>query len=297
MRIFIIAFLFSTLVLPAYGGAQDLTDSEGKPIYLDSMSEKESLTSINSNVENMKIDRRDEVTVVEDKYSGDHVAANLENISKLYWKKGALSVSKTSHIDNFLRINECDIYEKFYEDEFEWARIRKAARKMIEANKEHFSDKFKIIIPLDLGRYDMKRKGFPLVSNTSFLDLRRVEIGGGQNEEVCGDPYAIEGYPKSLILILSKPYNLDFIELDEHVAQAFIIQQKYEPTEVPKELRRQGFSRLVYARVRFSLDKYQGETLGEDRLPRAVVFGDIEGVDIFEDAEEKVLIKTINIKN
>ena len=245
----------------------------------------------------MGIDKEAEITVVEDQHVGKYIKPTVENLSKLYWNKDALDLKNDTAIDNFLLINECPIYERFYSDDFEWLRVRKAARKMIAEKKDSFSSKFKMVVPIDLGRYDMTRKGFPLINNTKFLDLRRVDIGGNSSSaDICGNERAIEGYPRNMILILSKPFNYDFVKLDEHIAQAYIVNQKYEPVERPRELRSKQFNRLAFARIRMSFHKYQGQTKGSDGQKRAIMFGKLEGIDIFEDANEKRLLTSIDLE-
>lgn len=245
----------------------------------------------------MNIDREAEVTIIKDKYAGDYLQPTVENLSKLYWKKNALDIKNDAAIDNYLLINECPIYQRVHDDDFEWLRVQKAGRKMIEEQKAGFSDKFKMVIPIDLGRYDMQRKGFPLINNTSFLDLRRVEIGGNSTStDICGNIGNIEHYPRNVILILSKPFSYDFIDLDEHIAQAYIIRQKYDPIIRPKELENADYNRLAFARMRISFDKYQGETKGIDGQRLAIMFGKLDGIDIFEDAAETQLLTSIDLK-
>lgn len=236
-----------------------------------------------------------EVTILEDKYTKQYIQPTVENISKLYWKKDVLDTSNDLAIDNFLLINECDLYQKFYDDDFEWLRIRDAAREMLKENKDSFSHQFKMLIPVDLGRYDMKRRGFPLINNTAFQDLRRVEIGGNSNlAKICEKSGLIEHYPKNLILILNKPFSYDFVNLDEHIAQAYIIRQKYNEIDRPRELQGQNFDRLAFARIRITFSKYQGETKGRDNFPLGIMFGNLDGIDIFEDADEKRLLTSVD---
>ncbi len=238
-----------------------------------------------------------EVTIIEDKHAGKYVEANLENISKLYWNKRALVEANDKAIDNFMLINECAIYEKFFNDDFEWQRVREAGRKMLKEKKTGFSSKFKMVVPIDLGRYDMMRKGFPLINKTAFKDLRRIEIGGNSNHHtVCGNDHIIEHYPRNLILILNKPFSYEFVALDEHIAQAFIIRQKYDKIAIPKELQNKHYDRLAFARIRITFSDYQGETRGSDNFPLAIMFGRLDGIDIFEDANEKRLLMSVDYK-
>ncbi len=248
--------------------------------------------------ENIKSELSDnDITIVKDKHKDAYVHPTLENISRLYWKKNALELTNDAAIDNFLLINECDIYEKFYNDDFEWIRVRKAARDLIKEGRDNFAHKFKVVVPIDLGRYDELRKGFPLINKTAFNGLRRVEIGGNSyREDICGNDGVIENYPRNLILILNKPFTFDFIELDEHVAQALIVRHKYQEIERPRELQNKDFNRLAYARMRITFSEYQGATKGRDSFPLGVMFGKLDGIDIFEDPLEARLLASFDYR-
>lgn len=270
-----------------------LTEEEKKKQEEQEKQEKEGKGITESDIQSSET----EITVIEDEHAGKYVDATLENISKLYWKKNILKEENDTAIDNFLRINECEMYERYYTDDFEWMRIRDAARDMLKETKDNFPYKFKVVLPIDLGRYDMMRKGFPLINKTAFKDLRRIEIGGNSyHSETCGQDGIIDYYPRNLVLILNKPFNFDFIELDEHIAQAYIIRQKYDPAERPFDIRHKHYDRLAFARVRITFSEFQGTTRDSGNLPLAVMFGKLDGIDIFEDAHEKRLLYTADYR-
>lgn len=236
-----------------------------------------------------------EGTFVKDEHADKYVAASVENIAKLLWKKRILDIENDVHIDNFLVINECDIFQKFYNDDFEWVRVRKAARDMIASQVEYFPEHLKVLVPIDFGRYDQERKGFPLIGKTAFKDLRRVEIGGNSAiEKICGFEGNLQGYPRNIVLILRYPFFFDFVELDEHVAQAYIVRQKYAKIKRPNNLIGVNFNRLAYARMRVSFDKYQGQGVGPQGQPVALMFGKLDGIDVFEDPYEKRMLTSID---
>ena len=297
MKIYILLLaIFSLQWQGSSALAQDNQFSAGSTIQFDSEKEEIKPEMDKANIFSPTIPLEAEVTVVEDKHVGDYVQSTVQNLSKLYWKTNALDINNDKVIDNFLMINECEIYQKFYDDDFEWLRVRKAGRAMIKENKDSFPDKFKMIIPIDLGRYDLEKKGFPLISDTAFVDLRRIEIGGNSiREEICSKSAEIEYYPRNLILLLSRPFSYDFVSIDEHIAQAYIIQQKYNPTKAPRRLKDNDFERLAFARIRISFNAYQGETKGEDTFKRAIMFGKLDGIDIFEDPYEKRLLTSVDL--
>lgn len=232
-----------------------------------------------------------ESTVIEDKYVNQYQKSNIQNISQLYWLKEVLDLANDKAIDNFVMINECEFYKKYYTSDFKWGKIRETVRATLAEKKENFSDKFKIIIPIDLGRYDVKKQGFPVINDSAISDMRRVEVGGNE-ERICGESFEIEFYPRSVFLILSEPFNYKFVPIDEHLAQAYIIRSNEVFGNRPRELRGKAFDRLAYARIRMSFSEYQSNIKQRYRADAAVMYGKIDGIDVFENADETGLLST-----
>ncbi len=307
MKHFLIVFAFS-IIFTSLASAQDLDGSANgvepsksfiTPNSFSFESDTETIESKTNDTSNQNRFSTDEpdVTIIEDKYAGQYFTPSVQNLSKLYWNKNTLDLNNDIAVDNFLKINECNLYTDFYNDDFEWTRIRDAARKMLSTSKSSFPDKFKFLLPVELGRYDLEKKGFPLENDTAFIDLRRVEMGGGDNsEDICGSKYTIDFYPRNIVLALSSPFSFDFLPVDEHIAQAFLIRRKYDDFKVDNALRLQGFDRIAYARLRVHLTSYQGQARGKENTMLAVMFGKIEGIDFFEDPYETKLLKSIDFE-
>ena len=239
-------------------------------------------------------------TIIEKPDEDNYVSSSVENLSKLYWKLGALSTKNKEAVDNFLLINECDIYKAFYHDDFQWSDIRSSAAKMIDREKDGFPNQFRFMIPIDLGRYDMRRGGFPLVSDTGVKNLRRIEIGGNDtSSKVCDKVGEIPFYPKNIRMVLNKPLTFDFLPLDEHIAQAFIVRQKYNKQQLSKKDRKIGYGRLAFLQARVTISHFQGleDVGGATDEQVAVVYGQIDAIDVYEDRERTSLLKTITFKN
>lgn len=234
-----------------------------------------------------------ESTVIKDKYAGQYQKSTVKNLSKLYWLKGILDLENDQAIDSFILINECDYYRKHIKDDFKWEKVRDAARRMILENVDSYSDKYKIIIPIDLGRYDPDRKGFPLVNETAFKELSRVQVGGN-DDPVCGLRWNIPYHPKNAHLILNKPFDYDFMEMDEHLAQAYILRNNKHKPKRPKEIQTLEYNRLAFARIRLRFMEYQEEKKQVNRTLVSVWFGKIDGIDIFENADETGLLSSVD---
>lgn len=235
-----------------------------------------------------------EATTIEDMHANEYIKANYKNLSKLYWKKDMFELDDDRAIDQYMMINECEITRDNIKDEFEWLEVQKAARELLKNERSTFSDKFQILLPIDLGTYDMDKKGFPLINDTAYEALRRIEVGGNYVDEVCGYKGLTKNYPANIMLVLKRPFTFDFVSLDEHIAQAFILRRKYQKPKRPKELEGEYFNRLAFMRIRFEVESYQGKTVTPDRETLAVMVGKIHGVEIFEDAEQTRLLTSVD---
>ena len=237
-----------------------------------------------------------ERTVLKDKYKGKYQTSDAESLSGLYWKQGLMDYQNKKMIDNYLLINECEYYKKYFNDDFKWLKIREAARKMISDQAPYFSDKFQIVIPISLGRYDSERKGFKVSEISKFKDFRRVVLNG-RDEEICGKRWIIEHYPRDAAVILNKPFNFDFFELDEHIAQAFILRFNKGLTKKHEDVDDKKYKRVVFMRVRMTFLKYLRTIRRDHRTPAAVFFGQIDGFEIFENSDETGLLYTVDFDN
>lgn len=237
-----------------------------------------------------------EVTVMKDDYAGtEYATPNMQNLSKLYWRLGVFNPSDNKIIDNYLIINECEVYRNFFSDDFEWANVRKATRDMLKDKSPAFTNQFKILVPIDLGRYDTERGGFDIVNRTAFVNSRRVQVtGSGSAFMECGQNNDLAGYPSNVVMILNKPFTFDFVKVDEHVAQAFLLRKRYNAAPLPRELRNLGFQRPAYARMRVTFVRYQGTNDIQGGRKQAVIFGKLDGIDVFEDLKEEMLLTSID---
>lgn len=237
-----------------------------------------------------------ESTVVEDKFAGKYQKTTVSNLAKLYWLRGVLDVDNDTAIDNFIQVQECEFYKDNFKDDFKWMQVRRAARKMIKQDLPTYSDKFKIVVPIKLGRYDTKRQGFPIVDDTSFMNLRRVEIAGNSGQ-ICTETWDLELYPKTLYLLLSTPLTYDFMKLDEHLAQAYILRNNIYDDRGDAGYKDNTYNRLAYARVRMTFSEYQGDEKVRYKERVALIFGKIDGIDIFENADETGLLSSVEIED
>ena len=68
--------------------------------------------------------------------------ATFANVVLATIKQGALDMSSDAAIDDFAKVEYCDIYKKYHGSEFDWRRVRTALRKKIELDKPSYPTRF-----------------------------------------------------------------------------------------------------------------------------------------------------------
>lgn len=148
---------------------------------------------------------------------------SLSNLSKTYWRLMKFDSDDDSAIDNYMKINECELYNEFYHNEFEWSGIRESGRKLLNENKKDFPVHYRFVQPLALGEYSFDRQGFNIADEYKINGLKKFEVASNElYREVCGDKRAIPGYPSALVIELTRPFIFDFVEYEEQRAKSLI---------------------------------------------------------------------------
>jgi hypothetical protein len=238
----------------------------------------------------------DEVTIVRDDFAGKYNISTLENLSKLYWRLGAFDFEDNEAITNYIKINDCKIFTEYLNDDMEWNEIVGSMRQYLKTSRDSFPLNYQFVLELHLGRYDPQKKGFPIVDKTGFKDAKRIQVDSiDSNREICHDYKAIKDYPKSLIILLPEPFSLDFVPVDEHVAQAYILRKKAEYSQLEEALRIKRYERNAYLRMRVTFSQYHGNLRGDQAQVMAILFGKIDGYEIFEDSGQQRMMMSVDL--
>ena len=238
-----------------------------------------------------------DVTIVQDNYKGVYSISTLQNLSRLYWRLGAFDFDDRQALSNFLMINECKLYVEYSRDDLEWNQILQVMKKQIESKKDSYSTQYEFTVPVKLGTYSVREGGFPIVDNTGFYDVKRLEMpGASSNGDVCYERDEIPNYPRDVLLIMDKPFSLTFIELDEHVAQAYILRQKQKLESLKDEQKLRRDERYAYIRLRVTFYQYNGTIKGRHLAKNAILYGSIDGYEVFEDPRQQLLMKSVSLR-
>lgn len=239
----------------------------------------------------------EEVTIMRDYYAGEYNSSTLENLSRTYWRLGAFDFDDDEAIANYLRINDCKIVVEYLNDDIEWKSILRTMKDHLRNDKEKFPLNYQFVIELKLGRYNIQKGGFPLAERTGFVNSKRIEVSSiNKNPDVCYDYNSIKDYPEGLIILLSQPFTLDFVKVDEHVAQAYLLRKKDEYSRYGEQDRITRYERNAYLRLRVTFSQYHGNIRGNEAGILAIMYGNIDGYEVFEDAAQKRLLSSVDLK-
>lgn len=209
-----------------------------------------------------------------------YVPPTYDSLARAFWSLNVYSTDEEPMIDNFLMITECDLYRKFYTNEFEWKKIREATRIYLDKYKSSFTRRFEYTQPIFLDRYDFKLKGFSLMEKNVFQTSTKIEVASNLATTVkCSDiDYNnVPGYPSAMMLSVRTPFKLSFIRVNEDLAQEFL------KIGDEKNLDLSG-GRPAYIRFRIRADRYYGLTYVSQR-PYANFGGVIETIEVFGDPD------------
>lgn len=220
-----------------------------------------------------------------------YLDVNMESLSKTYWRIGKMDIENDNHIDNFILINQCDVFREYYHNEFQWDKIRQSARQMLDANKRSFPIRLQTVQPLRFGEYNFEKEGFELWADYDIDGMRRQEIMANEFEdEICGYAYnrKIAGYPRGIVAEFSQPITLDIVPVRPEKAERYIQEKAenfktrdyYQQTE--KALYK---SRDAYLVLKFKAFAYKGDGESRDGQKLASILSVIEALEVYSDKE------------
>ncbi len=210
----------------------------------------------------------------------NYVSITYDNLARTLWAMNVHALDDDLMVDNFLRITECNLYNKFFMNEFEWEKIRDATRKYLMKFKEDFPRRYEYIQPLYLDRYDFALKGFELMKDSAFTQSTRLEMASNvYYKSKCGSEAIrhVQGYPDSVVLTTRRPFKLSFIRVNEALAKEYLAFVKGRYND-PKR------GRPAYMRIRVRLDQHLPDLQISQGL-YSNYGGVIETIEVFADRD------------
>ncbi len=231
----------------------------------------------------------------------EYIEPTFKNLSKLYWTMGMFDpVDDPEAVTKYIMINECDIYHDFYHDDFEWRRIHEMTTQYLSANRASFPRHFEFVQELHLGRYDIERETFEVLTDNVTAGTRRFETYiNFFTEEVCGMTGMIDGYPRNIILSLSRPFVIRELNVPAEKAKDYLMrtrfQQQAEHRDQSRDYLVKNYERMAYLRIRVRMIKFIETQTSRDGEQLPVIFASMDGYDVYEDRDREHLLFTTSM--
>ncbi|QQG35434.1 MAG: DUF4852 domain-containing protein [Micavibrio aeruginosavorus] len=230
-----------------------------------------------------------------------YVDPTVYNLAHLYWTLGMLDLNNNDHIDNFLLVTECNMFQTYVTNDLEWAEIRENTRNFLRENYRYFPTYFKISIPLYLRNYDTKLERFDVDQAKSAVDnARRIDTIYNTALTVCGKSGEIEGYPKNLILLLNRPFNLPYVPVEMELARLFLDERNSQQIRhsLTTATTKEAHERLAVLELMIRVHTYRETMTTVSGLLKAAVFAQIDYIRVFADiGKEKLLYEQDMFEN
>ncbi len=227
----------------------------------------------------------------------------VKALSHLVWALNLYKVEDDFAVDEFMRINECDMYRSFNSDEVEWEKIRDATRDFLIENKSDFPTRFEFMLPIKLGDYIESKGVIEVQDDFKIKNLRRFELVASDYRE-ASDPcvrghIVAKGYPRAMVLEFSRPFNLTHVPVAKEQAMRYIkeklniMKKKYDRVAQSKKLALSLRTAYLLIKVKiFTYGKFLG--LNYQELLTVQMMGVLEGYEIYEDYGRERLMYSQN---
>jgi len=188
----------------------------------------------------------------------EYTTPSLRSLVMTLVRFGALDLRRDDIIDDYGRIVECKIYQKYYSNDFEWQKVRAALRESIKQNIATFPTSYKFDTVLQLDRYDFKDNLYRFTDKTAQASSNVFSVKA-RDEETCTFQYSYQHFPPMIYkFVLDRPLKLQGIPIGAKDGELLL----------QRMLDAKNEDRLIYARFNLRVS-YIAPIVPKDRDQRS----------------------------
>jgi hypothetical protein len=220
-----------------------------------------------------------------------YIETTFPNLVNAYWAVAKFDIDDDKAIDDYMMITNCDIYKQYFNNDFEWDKVRTAARQYLTTNAAKLPTRFEAMLPIQLDKYDPKSQQFKIRDKYQQHNLVRIDvITNVEGEAVCDYKETIPLYPKNIVVLLNRPFSVKAFPVNPEVAELYLKEMAIKPLLGGQQRRKllhedTTEDRPAYLRLKLRLAQYK-ETITKYNFHRAVIYAYLEGWDVYADEME-----------
>ena|GEM_PF-6704271 len=211
----------------------------------------------------------------------------LENLMELFWLTNFWKIDDNDHIDNYLMVNECQIYTDYYYNEFEWDKIRELTREKLKKDVWSFSNKFEVVTEINLGRYNVEGEYFEITEDTRLEDVQNIETAENYRQTICNRSNIIKTFPQNMVASLTQPISLVRLPVFNELAALYIADMKERNKLIPESVRMSRRSRPAFVRLRVEIVAFMGLEGKNTQFTVPVMLANVDSIEVYGDKAMK----------
>lgn len=213
-------------------------------------------------------------------------SATMRLLTDHLFQEKMIDLDDPEQFKEYTIIEDCEIFENYFSNDFEWNRIRTAVKQEMEGLSPS-AQKTRIRVPgkLNITRYNFTTQAFDVSPEDVFDKVGFLQISE-TSYDLCDEKFRednIEAIPNKYFLKPEVPFNLYRIPASKVVAQQVLDEVK------PNKLN----LRTIYIDINITLDTFFGLNKGSSSGVSADVLGTIDSVDFYTDEFRRNKFKTI----
>ena len=219
----------------------------------------------------------------------EYESATIRRLTDHLFQEKMIDFDDPKQFKEYSMIEDCDIFRKYFSNDFEWNKIRLAIKKEMQDQKPSLL-KTRIRVPgvLNLTRYNFTTQAFDIHEDYVFKDVGFLQLSSN-NYKLCGGDYNKGdmglALPNQYFLKPEIPFNLYRIPVSKLVAKKVL--DKTVPNKDKEATRPAYFYMNVTLDAFFDIDKKAkgGVT--------AYVLGTVDSIDFYTDEYRQNKFKTL----
>lgn len=219
-----------------------------------------------------------------EKYQYDD--ATIRRLTDHLFEEKMINFDDAGQFKEYAMIEDCEIFETYFNNDFEWNRIRLAVKEEMSSLKPS-TKKTRVRLPgkVDLTRYNFTTQSFDIYDVDVFNNVGFLQISE-RKYDLCDKNYDegdIQNLPQKYFLKPEVPFNLFRIPVSKALARQVL--DKIPPNKKDR--------RTAYIDINVTLDAFFEINAESDREKYAYVLGSVDQIDFYIDKEKRNKFKTL----
>jgi hypothetical protein len=226
------------------------------------------------------------------------VKPSLENFLKTLIRFGTLDTRENKIIDAYGRIMACDLFEEYYDNDFQWQKIRGVLRESVKKEVGLYPTGYRYDATLQLGRYNFEKNLYEFTEKTRQEGVTAFRVNTASQND-CKKKRDVT-FPDNFAVILEKPIQLLGIPMSSESGEKLL--KRLEEAENKNHLIHVRFNLQIVYVAPFLMKKVVLEEKGKeketknnslqnvdqlDRINEIQLDAKLNSVEYYEDAEYK----------